>query len=380
MTEITEKKDDLVLIVDDTKENLQVLGNILRENKYKIVLANNGSEALAIVAKRLPDLILLDIMMPDMDGFEVCSRLKADERTMHIPVIFLTAKTETEDIVRGFKLGGIDYITKPFKHEELLIRVKTHVALKKARDLIVEQNEKLELLNKEKNNFLSIAAHDLKNPITAIKGFSKIIEDENTTLSQEELIDFSKEIRVTAESMFQIVVDLLDINAIEEGKINFSIEPFNIDDFIKSKIDNYKLRAAEKSITINFINNTGNSIVNADSNKVGQVFENLLSNALKFSPFNKNIWIKSEKITLGDGREFIEISVKDEGPGLTEDDKSKLFGKFAKLSARPTNEESSTGLGLSIVKRLAEAMGGTIRCESTYGEGAAFIFTVRVKE
>ncbi len=380
MTEITEKKDDLVLIVDDTKENLQVLGNILRENKYKIVLANNGSEALAIVAKRLPDLILLDIMMPDMDGFEVCSRLKADERTMHIPVIFLTAKTETEDIVRGFKLGGIDYITKPFKHEELLIRVKTHVALKKARDLIVEQNEKLELLNKEKNNFLSIAAHDLKNPITAIKGFSKIIEDENTTLSQEELIDFSKEIRVTAESMFQIVVDLLDINAIEEGKINFSIEPFNIDDFIKSKIDNYKLRAAEKSITINFINNTGNSIVNADSNKVGQVFENLLSNALKFSPFNKNIWIKSEKITLGDGREFIEISVKDEGPGLTEDDKSKLFGKFAKLSARPTNEESSTGLGLSIVKRLAEAMGGATRCESTYGEGAAFIFTVRVKE
>lgn len=379
MAEINEKKDDLVLIVDDTKENLQVLGNILRENKYKIVLANNGTEALAIVAKRLPDLILLDIMMPDMDGFEVCSRLKADDRTKHIPVVFLTAKTETDDIVRGFQLGGIDYITKPFKHEELLIRVKTHVALKKARDLIVEQNVKLELLNKEKNNFLSIAAHDLKNPITAIKGFSKIIEDENITLSKEEIIDFSKEIRVTSESMFQIVVDLLDINAIEEGKINLSFESFNIDEFIKSKLDNYKLRAAEKSISIHFKDTPDNFIVFADSNKVGQVFENLLSNALKFSPFNKNIWVKTEKFITSEGSEFIEISVKDEGPGLSEDDKSKLFGKFAKLSARPTNEESSTGLGLSIVKQLAEAMGGTIRCESTYGQGAAFIFTVRVK-
>jgi signal transduction histidine kinase len=379
MTDITEKNDDLILIVDDTKENLQVLGNVLRENKYKIALANNGSEALAIVSKRLPDLILLDIMMPDMDGFEVCRRLKADERTNPIPVIFLTAKTEIEDIVKGFQLGGIDYITKPFKHEELIIRVKTHVELKKARDLIIAQNEKLALLNKEKNNFLSIAAHDLKNPITAIKGFSKIIEDENTSLSQEEIIDFSKEIRVTSESMFQIVVDLLDINAIEEGKINLTYDTYNVDEFIQSKIDTYRLRASEKNIVIHYNTDPDEFVVYGDLNKAGQVLENLLSNALKFSPFNKNIWVGSKRITEADGSEMIEISVKDEGPGLTEEDKSKLFGKFAKLSARPTNEESSTGLGLSIVKRLAEAMGGTIRCESVYGEGASFIFTIPVK-
>ncbi len=379
MSDTTEKKDELILIVDDTKENLQVLGNILRDNKYKIALASNGAEALTLVSKRLPDLILLDVMMPDMDGFEVCRRLKADDRTKDLPVIFLTAKIETEDIVKGFRLGGIDYITKPFKQEELLVRVRNHVELKKSRDIILKQNEWLEALNKEKNNFLSIAAHDLKNPITAIKGFSKIIEDENSSLGQEELIDFAKEIRVTSESMFQIVVDLLDINAIEEGKINLTSDTFDIDELIRSKVDTYRLRAAEKSINIRFKEQSEGFEVYGDINKTGQVLENLISNALKFSPFNRNIWVLSNKIKEKDGRELISIEVKDEGPGLTEDDLKKLFGKFAKLSARPTNEESSTGLGLSIVKKLVEAMGGTIRCESVFGQGASFIFTIPLK-
>ena len=368
------KNDTFVLIVDDTRENLQVLGNILREQKYKIALANNGKEALEIVKKKLPDLILLDIMMPEIDGFEVCRRLKSDNDTKEVPVIFLTAKTETEDIVKGFQIGGVDYITKPFNHEELLIRVKTHIDLKKSKDVIVKQNGELKKLNQEKNNFLSIAAHDLKNPITAIKGFSKIIEDENVSLEKEEIIDFSKEIRVTSENMFQIVVDLLDINAIEEGKINLTNDNFNIDEFVKLKLDTYELRAKEKEIKMNFKDSLDEFIVFADNNKVGQVLENLISNALKFSPFNKNIFIKTEKVTNEKNKPFIRISVKDEGPGISEEDKKKLFGKFAKLSARPTNDESSTGLGLSIVKKLVEAMGGRIWCESELGNGAAFLF------
>lgn len=368
------KKKAFILIVDDTRENLQVLGNILREHDYKIALANNGREALEIVNKKLPDLILLDVMMPELDGFEVCRRLKGNEHTKEVPVIFLTAKTEVDDIVTGFRIGGVDYITKPFNHEELLIRVKTHIDLKLSKDIILEKNEALKNLNKEKNNFLGIAAHDLKNPITAIKGFSKIIEDENVGLDKEEIIDFSKEIRVTSESMFQIVIDLLDINAIEEGKINLTNDFFQIDEYIKIKIDTYEIRAKEKDITLIFKDVLENYTVYADNNKIGQVLENLISNAIKFSPFNKNIWISSERVfNEKDKKNYIRVAVKDEGPGISEEDMKKLFGKFAKLSARPTNDESSTGLGLSIVKKLVEAMGGTIWCESELGKGAAFI-------
>ena len=365
-----EGKKPLILIVDDILKNLQVLGTTLMEEGYEISMAQNGFQALKLAEKINPDLILLDVLMPDMTGFETCAKLKENPNLKSIPVIFLTAKTETEDIVTGFKTGGVDYITKPFKKEELLMRIKTHLDLRFFALAIQDKNENLARLNKEKNEFLGIAAHDLKNPLSAIKGLAELIEKFNADLSPEEIVDSAQQIRVSSEFMFQIIIDLLDINAIEEGRFVLNMSDFEPDIIVNMVVNKFAPSAEKKDIKLNTSCNCPGININADAGKVQQVLDNLISNAIKFSPFGLNIWVSSELI-LSDG--MVRITVKDEGPGISEEDKTKLFKKFSKLTARPTNEENSTGLGLSIVKRLVEEMKGRIYCESELGHGAAFV-------
>ncbi len=360
----------LVLAVDDILQNLQVLGAILMDEGYEVSIAQSGIEALEALEHDTPDLILLDVMMPNMTGFEVCEKIKQNPTLAAIPIIFLTAKSEIEDIVRGFKLGGVDYITKPFNKDELLVRINTHLNLKFARDLIIKQNTRLEQLNLEKNEFLGIAAHDLKNPLTAIKGLSEVLADPNSGLDKDEILDFSKMILHSSEFMFQIIIDLLDINAIEEGKINFNIEEIDAFELLKLVSNKFRMRAEDKRIKLNLIPNNDTLHAFADPGRCQQILDNLVSNAIKFSPFDRNIWIAASKTV---DEKYIKIEVKDEGPGISEDDMKKLFGKFTRLSARPTNNENSTGLGLSIVKRLVEEMRGRIYCESKLGEGAKFV-------
>jgi len=360
----------LVLAVDDILQNLQVLGAILMDEGYEVSIAQSGIEALEALEHDTPDLILLDVMMPNMTGFEVCEKIKQNPTLAANAIIFLTAKSEIEDIVRGFKLGGVDYITKPFNKDELLVRINTHLNLKFARDLIIKQNTRLEQLNLEKNEFLGIAAHDLKNPLTAIKGLSEVLADPNSGLDKDEILDFSKMILHSSEFMFQIIIDLLDINAIEEGKINFNIEEIDAFELLKLVSNKFRMRAEDKRIKLNLIPNNDTLHAFADPGRCQQILDNLVSNAIKFSPFDRNIWIAASKTV---DEKYIKIEVKDEGPGISEDDMKKLFGKFTRLSARPTNNENSTGLGLSIVKRLVEEMRGRIYCESKLGEGAKFV-------
>jgi len=370
-----EKK--LIFVVDDQEENLEFLGSLLRHNNYNVMVASDGIEALNFVHKKLPDLILLDIMMPKMDGYEVCEKLKSNEHTKDIPVIFITAKIETEDIVRGFQVGGVDYVTKPFKHKELLSRVKTQLELKQSKDLIIKQNEKLIKLNQDKNGFLRIAAHDLKNPLFTIKGFAQLINQKYKELSPQEVKEYTNYITDTADQCLQIIINLLDINKIEDGQLKLTYDDINLDEVITKIIDTYVLKAKAKDINLVFNNNHEKVFINADTGKVIQVLSELISNAIKFSPFKKSIYINS---TISDEKKRrARVEVRDEGPGLTDDDKSKLFTKFSKLSAQPTGDENSTGLGLNIVKYLVEAMGGKVWAESEAGKGASFFIEFKLK-
>ncbi len=373
----SENQKKLIFVVDDQEENLEFLGSLLRHNGYNVMVASDGMEAIELMHKKLPDLILLDIMMPKMDGYEVCEKLKANNITKDIPVIFITAKIETEDIVKGFQVGGIDYVTKPFKHKELLMRIKTQIELKTSKDLILQQNDKLVLLNKEKNGFLRIAAHDLKNPLFTIKGFAQLINQKFKELSPLEIKEYSNYITDTADQSLQIIINLLDINKIEEGQLKLSYDDIKLDEVISKIIDTYNLKAKAKEIDLVYENRTNNTFIKADGGKIVQVLSELISNAIKFSPFKKSIYlstyIPSEK------KNCVRVEVKDEGPGLTSDDMSKLFTKFSKLSAQPTGDENSTGLGLSIVKYLVEAMGGKVWAESAEGLGASFFVEFKIK-
>ncbi len=365
---ILDGKIPFILIVDDVLKNLQVIGTILETEGYEIAVAGNGFEALDIVKNDVPDLILLDISMPEMDGYEVCRRLKSDESTKNVPVVFLTARTETEDIVKGFEIGGVDYVTKPFKKEELLSRIHTHIELTFSKLKLKQMNEELIMLNNQKNEFLSIAAHDMKNPLSVIKGLADFLIIYNEEMEMTEILDIASQIKTSSEFMFKLIVDLLDVNAIEQGKIEVNYEALETKIILNQTLKRFEYNAEKKNIKILCSDDSNNSLIYSDQHRLRQILDNLVSNALKFSPHNKRIWMN----TYLDGSEHVVFEIKDEGPGISEADKRKLFTKFAKLSARPTDNENSTGLGLSIVKKIAEAMNCDIWCESEETKGTSF--------
>jgi signal transduction histidine kinase len=364
----TNLEKSVVLIVDDNPTNIKVVAENIKTENIDIAVAMNGKKALSIARNIKPDLILLDIMMPEMDGYEVCQILKEDETTKDIPIIFLTAKTGTDSIVKGFELGAVDYIPKPFNSAELIQRVKTHLKIQHYRNKINKDKENLEKLNIEKNEFLGITAHDLKNPIFGIQMLAKLIIEDDT-LTPEENREFIHDIINSCDRMIDIITKLLDLNAIESGKVKIYVEVCDLNDIAKNIIDQYQNKAKNKNINVIF-ESSSDGIGIVDQFALMQILDNLISNALKFSPFNKNI-----HVILWDDNGKIFVEIKDEGPGMNENDIKHLFKKFSKLSARPTGGENSTGLGLSIVKRYIDAMNGNINVVSNVGQGTSFIIS-----
>jgi two-component system, sensor histidine kinase and response regulator len=365
-----------LLVVDDITKNLQIVGTMLRNEGYDVMPATSGLQALERVRTELPDLILLDLMMPEMDGLEVCRRLKSDPATRQIPVIFLTASNEMEHLVKGFEAGAVDYVTKPFNAPELLARVRTHLELKLARQQLREMND-------EKNEFMGIVAHDLRNPLGAVKGYAELISEETEALqlvdapesdrARLELRRSSARIREATAHMAEMVQNLLDANRIERGEMKLNLGPTDLAALVSSVVDIQRPRAAAKQQILQLQSNPSPLKVAVDPNVMVQVLENLVSNAVKYSPPAKNIFVRLKKQASA-----VRIEVQDEGPGLSAEDQKKLFGKFARLSAKPTGGEHSTGLGLSIVKRMVEAMRGQVWCESEPGKGATFIVSLPI--
>jgi signal transduction histidine kinase len=360
-------KQRALLIVDDHEENAKMVELYLKRKNIKAIISNNGASAIELARSAKPDLILLDIMMPEMDGIETAKAIQAQIESADIPIIFLTAKSSSEDVIKGLQLGAVDYISKPFNAMELIARVETHLKMKDYKDQIIEKNKQLEKLSVERNEFLGIAAHDLKNPIYNISMLAKVIKEED--LNKAEIDEFADDILKTSERMLELIKNLLDFNAIEQGKININLEKTDICELALAVADNYKERAAIKGISI-IADNSGALPVfaNADRSAFIQILDNLISNAVKYSPFDKKIFLN-----IGASDQICYVSVKDEGPGLSDEDQKKLFGKFARLTPQPTGDEHSNGLGLSIVKKYAQLMNGDIRVETKLGEGCDFI-------
>jgi signal transduction histidine kinase len=306
-----------------------------------------------------------------MDGLEVCRRLKADTATNQVPVVFLTASNEMEHLVKGFEVGAVDFVTKPFNPPELLARVRTHLELKHARQELHEMND-------EKNEFLGIAAHDLRNPLGAVKGYAEMIFEEAQEMAlpaeeawpkrQQQLAELADRIRQTSERMADMVQKLLDANRIERGELKLQLVSLDVAALLRGVTESQRPRASAKDQVIHLEIGSSPAGAVADRTVTVQVIENLLSNAVKYSPPGKNIFAR-----LRTQDASVRVEIKDEGPGLSDDDQKKLFGKFARLSSKPTGGEHATGLGLSIVKKMVEAMNGKVWCESELSQGATFI-------
>lgn len=358
----------LILIVDDIPENLQVLGMHLDNGGYDTAFATDGFEALMMLNDLLPDLILLDISMPHIDGFEVCRRIKENEKIASIPIIFLTAHTEKERVLEGLSVGAVDYITKPFHAQELLLRVKTHVSLYRANKMLVQQNIRLTELNQEITDMISIASHDLKNPLQSMVLAIDLI---NTLMQRQRYDDVSVQtvkLKNVVSQMIKIVDNWLNLHVLESNHKTLKMEHVNIVQILKEITEQYQLKAAHKSIHLHFQNYVEiDPVIEGKKLYVEEVFDNLLSNAVKFTPLHGKV-----DISLYEVQNCFRIQISDNGEGIGDEDKTMLFTRFAKLSNRPTGGESSTGLGLAIVKRLTNALNGKIWCESTLGVGTSF--------
>ena len=287
-----------VLVVDDIPKNLQVVGTMLRNEGYEVMGATSGADAIESVRAEVPDLILLDLMMPEMDGLEVCRRFKADATVRSIPIIFLTASNEMEHLVKGFEAGAVDYITKPFNAPELLARVRTHLELRHARERLREMND-------EKNEFMGIAAHDLRNPLSAIKGFSEMIVEDAQSLRRKEaqdpelcfkgLEECGDRIGVTTRRMMEMVQNLLDANRIERGEMQLNPVLTDLAPVLHSVIETQRPRATLKQQTIHLESEAAPVMVRLDPSVTLQVLENLVSNAVKYSPAGKNIRVRLKR-------------------------------------------------------------------------------------
>ena len=368
-TELTQT----VLVVDDSRDIRDYVVSCL-QNQYKIVTAKDGLDGLEKLSEASPDLIISDVMMPRMDGYAFCRAIKKDPDHKHIPVILLTSKASLEAKIEGLEAGSDDYLAKPFNATELRVRIKNllrlrHQAneLKGLNDELVETNDALREASELKSQLLNIASHDMKNPLTAIREFARIIRDEIGKDSHlDELLEL---IYSSSNEMLQLVTQLLDSAALESGKLSLNMRPVNVSSLAEIVVHRNMNQAKLKGQKISLdVVGDPEAMVSADFDRLQEAMDNLISNAIKYSPLDKPI-----DITVRTVDSVVRFEVKDYGPGLSDDDMSKLFGKFVKLSAQPTGGESSTGLGLSIVKQIIELHGGDVFAQSVLGEGSTFV-------
>ncbi|MCK4517069.1 MAG: hybrid sensor histidine kinase/response regulator, partial [Spirochaetaceae bacterium] len=311
----------------------------------------------------MPDVIISDLMMPGMDGIELCKRLKANPKLRESFFIMLTAKSRTEDKIKGFGSGADDYMTKPFNHQELLARV--HSAMR-----IRNLQKELSKLSELKDEFLGIAAHDMRTPLTVIKGWSDLflegmLGDLNSEQS-EAIESISQQVR----TMLELINDLLDVTKIESGKVQLNLGKHKIQDVIDQHWKSYSLLATKKAITLHKEVHDDLPEIPLDKERISQVLNNLLSNAFKFSPRGSLITVSAELCEDG-----ITVAVMDTGVGIPEEAMHKMFKKFSQAGPRATEGEKGTGLGLAIVKKIVEMHEGTVGVKSKVGEGSTFSFT-----
>lgn len=347
---------DTILIVDDTPANLSVLAECLSTAGYSLMVAEDGEEALSQTQLSRPSLILLDVMMPGIDGFETCRRLKAADGTRDIPIIFMTALADTTEKVRAFNAGAVDYITKPIQHAEALARISTHLTLCQLRR---ELEKELAL----KQKFMRIAAHDLRNPLCLIlmSGAQARKNGAPPAIAEKlENIDFS------ARQMQSIIDTFLNVQKPGTGRVNLNV-------LAQAVVSQNEPAAQNKNISLRLEAAESLPVVSTEAGHAYQALTNYVSNAVKFLAPGGIITVR----TLAHGKS-VRVEVQDNGPGVPVAERAALFTEYGKLSVRPTAGEESTGLGLSIVKQLIESQGGSVGAAFPSAGGSVFWFELPV--
>lgn len=356
-----------ILIVDDMPDNLRLLSRMLTDRGYQVRPMLNGAQALVSAQTQPPDLILLDIMMPIMNGFEVCEQLKADPRTSEIPILFISALDDAENKVRAFETGGVDYVTKPFRVEEVVARVQTHLKMREMQQQLRQEIVERDGLIADLQAYAHTVAHDLRNPISSVLGFALLLETQFDLLDETERRQSLAAISQSMRTLTSIVDELLLLAEVRQREL--SLAPLALGEIAGSALERVAdmAREADASITVQ----KQWPAAQGYAPWVEQIWINYLSNAIKYGGAPPIIEIGADTQPGG----YIRCWVRDHGRGLTPEQQARLFTPFERLEqARATGH----GLGLSIVKRIAAKLGGEVGVESSGlpGEGSTFFFTL----
>jgi signal transduction histidine kinase len=363
-----------ILIVDDMAVNLELMKSVLNTvPDYSVVCVNNGKSAIQKAKSNYFDLILLDIMMPEMDGFEVCSILKNYPTTKNIPIIFLTALSDPQNIQKAFQVGAVDYISKPFLKEELLARIKLHIQLKRINEELVKAKKAAEAAAEAKSIFLANMSHEIRTPMNGIIGMVDILKKTPLTPEQKEYVQI---IESSGENLLTIINDILDYSKIEAGRIELEKIPINLREEINNVVKILQIQADRKNLSLIVeIDDDVPQFLIGDPVRLKQIIINLVNNAIKFTE-KGNIRIVVEKQQINGTKAHLLFKVIDTGIGISEEGKKRLFKSFSQVDRSTTRKFGGTGLGLAICKNLSEMMGGEIGVESEVGVGSTFWFTV----
>jgi len=365
--------DYKILIVDDIKANIMLLKALIKKDNFQVLEAYNGQECLEMLEKHKPDLILLDIMMPVLDGYQTMNIIRKGNVNPDVAIIFITALDNKNDIVKGFNAGANDYISKPFNNEELEVRVNHQISLVAANREIEQKTNDLITAIKNRDRLYSVIAHDLRSPLSSIKMILGLLVSElNDNKINTELYDLLNEANRTTEDLFILLDNLLKWTKNQIGKLNVSIQDVDIISIIHGLKDLYSLMCQNKNIDIKISPNIESLEINSDPDIIKTIIRNLLSNAIKFSYKGSEILIKVE-----DNEDNVVISVEDHGCGISEENKANiLIDKGSGYTSYGTNNEEGSGLGLNLCQEFTNKLGGEIWFESELEKGSTFHFSI----
>lgn len=357
-----------ILIVDDNHQNLRVVSSFLKDRNYNLALATSGEKTIELLEKIETDLILLDIMMPEMDGLETCRIIKENPKTADIPVIFLTAKNQTEDIIEGFEAGGVDYITKPFNRDELLVRIKNHVDLAKAKKKIIE-------MNNTRDKLYSIIAHDIKSPLNSIIFTFNMINDGLFDTQSEHFSSIMKDLETSTKETKSLIENLLEWTKFQSENNQFFPAANNLHSIVSECFLLLNANASQKQIEL--VSDMDKNLKGwFDEVSIHTVLRNLINNSIKFTNAGGRIVVSAYKTS----DDTIDVMVKDNGIGIKEEVRRKLFETGDVVSTMGTNNEKGTGLGIILVKDFVKKNNGNLKAESTPGEGTTITISLPAKE
>ncbi len=365
MMNLKELPQSIILIVDDYPQNLDVLREALEGYGAGTRVALNGKEAIERLEHLKPDIILLDIMMPDINGFETCRRLKQNETTRDIPVIFMTALNETVDELKGFECGAVDYITKPFKLERVLTRINSQLILQRQKKELLE-------LNATKNRLFSFIAHEMGNAFSIIKTSVSLLDPEKPLQKESSNGEIITLMKNSAESTFKILENMLALARFQQGTLAYNPKFIDLADIVEINFNVFRVNAHKKQIQLSHEVSSA-WLVKADWDMMDAVIRNLLNNAIKFTGNGGQIYVK----TCLRNDDFVELQVTDTGIGMSKSQIENLFSLHHEPQTRlGTDNEKGSGLGLLVCKEFVEKNGGQIWVDSEEGKGSAFKFTI----